>query len=74
MVVTTSGHVFLSSFQIWGQKVIHKFSRDGDLLLSFCDSYAAGGDEDFRVEQVYAGGAIGIGSRGADMLLATDAI
>lgn len=64
MVATTSGHVFLSSYQISDQKTIHKFSRDGTLLLSFCDSYAAGRDEDFRVEQTYAGGPIALDPEG----------
>jgi hypothetical protein len=58
LVASGAGHVFLSCFEMWGQKVIHKFSRDGTPLVSFCDSYAAGHDEDFRIEQVYAGGPI----------------
>jgi hypothetical protein len=64
MAVTDSGHVFLSSFEMWGQNVIHKFSRDGTRLLSFCDSYAVGSDEDYRAEQVFAGGPIDLDPQG----------
>jgi 6-bladed beta-propeller len=64
MVVNGASDIFLSSFQIFGQKVIHKFSRDGTRLLSFCDSYAVGEGEDFRVEQVYAGGPIDMDPQG----------
>ena len=64
MVVSGAEHVFLSCFEIWQQQVIHKFSKDGTAIAPFCDSYAAGADEDFRVEQVYAGGPIDMDPEG----------
>ncbi len=64
MVVSPDGHVFLSSFDIWSRHIIHEFSRSGTRLVSFCDSYAAGADEDWRIEQVYAGGSIDLDPRG----------
>ena len=64
MVVCGTEHVFLSCFEVWGQQIIHKFSRDGTRLVSFCDSYAVGSGEDFRVEQVYAGGPIDMDPQG----------
>ncbi|MEJ2722601.1 MAG: 6-bladed beta-propeller [bacterium] len=64
MVLCGTEYVFLSCFEVWDQKIIHKFSRDGTKLLSFCESYAAGSGEDFRVEQVYAGGPIDMDPQG----------
>jgi len=46
------------------QLIIHRFSPSGELLASFCDSYAKGKDVDWRVEQVLAGGTIDIDNDG----------
>ena len=65
MVIDRQRCVFISCFEVFEQQIIHKYSNDGKLLTSFCDSYAAGTDEDIRIEQTYAGGPIDIDDDGA---------
>ena len=59
-----SGNIFISALEILDQKAIHKFSPEGEKLLSFCDSYATGDEVDLRVEAAYGGGAIDIDDDG----------
>ncbi len=64
VVAAANGDVYLTSFMMFGQEMIHRFSRDGIRLQSFCDSYARGSDEDFRAEQVFARGSIDLDRKG----------
>lgn len=64
MVVAANNDVYLTSFMMFGQQMVHRFSRDGIRLQSFCDSYARGKDEDFRAEQTFARGSIDLDREG----------
>ncbi|MEZ4648830.1 MAG: 6-bladed beta-propeller [Candidatus Eisenbacteria bacterium] len=63
----TEGDLFLTYLDPENHNTIHRMSQpleDGEVTLSFCDSYAAGKDVDPRTEQVYGGGFIDIAADG----------
>jgi hypothetical protein len=50
--------IFISCFDVYKQNIIHNYSLEHGLLVSFCESYAKGKDEDVRIENVVSGGSI----------------
>lgn len=65
LAVATSEEIYISCFEIFEQRVLHKFSLERGILFSFCDSYAVGQDIDVRIESAYSGGQVDIDDRGA---------
>lgn len=59
----SSGNMYVSVLDIMEQTMIHKYSPQGELVRSFCDSYAKGLDIDVRVESVFASGDIDISDK-----------
>lgn len=60
-IQVTAGTVYISSFDLFSQLIIHEFDwASGRELRSFCDSYAVGQHVDTRVEMVCAGGELDI--------------
>jgi len=58
--IDSKGNLYLTYFNPQNRKLIHKYSPEGEYLLSFCDSYAKGKNVHISVEQFYAGGVIDI--------------
>ena len=58
ITIDREGNLYFSKIDLMEQKLIHKYSPEGELLSSFGDSYAVGSDIDTRVESVYAGAKI----------------
>ncbi len=60
VAVDGNDNLYISSFDILKQNIIHKYSAEGEHLASFCKSFAAGEDIDLRIESTFAGGYIDI--------------
>lgn len=65
MAVAPDGSVFVVYFDSPSHLMIHKYNAEGKQLASFGDSYAAGKNEDVRIEQTYASGDIAIDASGS---------
>jgi hypothetical protein len=64
MRVDAEAGILISCVEIVNQTIIHRYSFEGERLLSFCETYAVEQNIDVRIEQVFAGGAIDIDKRG----------
>jgi hypothetical protein len=60
LAVASNGAVYLACFAVFGQKVVHEYSSDGQLIRSFADSYATGRDVEPNIEEYFAGGDVAI--------------
>jgi hypothetical protein len=56
----SAGNLFVCSFEVFDQNIIHKYNPQGEYLISFCDSYAKGTEIDVVIEGTFAGGHIDI--------------
>lgn len=65
MAVAPDGSVFVVYFDTSLHLVIHKYNPKGKQVASFGDSYAKGKSEHIQIEQMYAGGDIGIDASGS---------
>ncbi len=65
LAVASDGSVYVVYFDTSLHLMIHKYNAEGKQVASFGDSYAAGKNEDVRIEQTYASGDIGIDASGS---------